>query len=505
MPPRFECQDGGPTSGAVPRMWRINRRQFQSYMRAVFGAQRTENIPSYSAPLGFVDSAPRYSTNSRSYLMNDSELYDVVDASTAISNGLVEMLEREGEACLATEGQAECVQALLTNRARTLFRRSLADEEQNRLLNSYQSIRESVGHLEALSTVFTYLLSSPEFLFINLGPGWADNSEHYAEVVSLLVRERDATPGSYSALAEAPSSEIEAARRAYVRDRIGNPSENDKLIRFFEEYTQYRELLRVFKDQREDRWHNPRNLAGVFRDYLEDVVQRTASSGIYRELITGGRMSFDRHSRPYFGVDAGDGFLDFSAERRGFMTHPAFLVAKSHPSTTNAVARGKFIAETMFCQEIPPVPIEVEAMLPEVPGATMRELLSEHTDGTCAGCHQFLDDPGLALEVYDHLGRFRSTEHGKPILEAGVVNAGQSSPVSFGSAFELVDIIEANQAARECFVLHNFEYWLGRRAEQGDACTLTSMYEELFQNGNYIEMLVTLLTSDSFTQVQEAQ
>lgn len=40
---------------------------------------------------------------------------------------------------------------------------------------------------------------------------------------------------------------------------------------------------------------------------------------------------------------------------------------------------------------------------------------------TCAGCHRPMDSLGLVLEQYDHVGRFRTIEAGKPVDTTGVL------------------------------------------------------------------------------------
>ena len=156
----------------------------------------------------------------------------------------------------------------------------------------------------------------------------------------------------------------------------------------------------------------------------------------------------------------------------------------------------------MMCVTIPPVPIGVVALLPDTPGATMRERLSEHSREPCSGCHALMDDVGLSLERYDDLGRYRETEHGRPIETAGTLRGGDSEAM-FTDTFSLIDALAASREARECFVLQNFEYWLGRRATQADGCALVRMYEALHEAGDYVEMLLVLFSSDSFLAQQE--
>jgi len=67
----------------------------------------------------------------------------------------------------------------------------------------------------------------------------------------------------------------------------------------------------------------------------------------------------------------------------------------------------------------PPPPPDV----PSLPGdgsddtpKTMRERMAQHrASPTCAGCHRIMDPIGLALENFDAVGAWRTTDAGQPI------------------------------------------------------------------------------------------
>ena len=50
----------------------------------------------------------------------------------------------------------------------------------------------------------------------------------------------------------------------------------------------------------------------------------------------------------------------------------------------------------------------------------MRERLAEHrSNPSCASCHNLIDPVGFSLENFDAVGRWRTSEDGKPIDAAG--------------------------------------------------------------------------------------
>jgi hypothetical protein len=84
---------------------------------------------------------------------------------------------------------------------------------------------------------------------------------------------------------------------------------------------------------------------------------------------------------------------------------------------TDPVQRGRFVVESMPCRTVPELPIgQVPDLRDLGPNATVRDRLKMHAaDPACAAFHKLMDPIGLALEGYDHLGRFPTTEAGKPV------------------------------------------------------------------------------------------
>jgi len=64
---------------------------------------------------------------------------------------------------------------------------------------------------------------------------------------------------------------------------------------------------------------------------------------------------------------------------------------------------------------LPPAPEEVPALVPDLTGVdTPRAQLDRHReDPKCFSCHQLMDPPGLALESFDIIGRYRKDYGGK--------------------------------------------------------------------------------------------
>ena len=132
-----------------------------------------------------------------------------------------------------------------------------------------------------------------------------------------------------------------------------------------------------------------------------------------------------------------DGWMPFtlppSDARAGILAQPSFLSLHSHPGRSSPTLRGKALREIFLCQKVPDPPGNVNFKLVQDTSnpnyKTARQRLTAHrTSPTCAGCHKIMDPVGLAMENFDSIGGFRSTENGAAIDAGGdIVVRGSSS------------------------------------------------------------------------------
>jgi hypothetical protein len=117
-------------------------------------------------------------------------------------------------------------------------------------------------------------------------------------------------------------------------------------------------------------------------------------------------------------------------QRGGLLSHGALLATTSYPDRTSPVLRGKWLLDNIFGVPVPPPPPGVSTNLAETkagaPPASIRERLAQHrTSPTCASCHSVIDPVGFALEHFDAIGGWRTTdESGKPVDSSGVTPNG---------------------------------------------------------------------------------
>ncbi|MBL8955573.1 MAG: DUF1588 domain-containing protein [Myxococcaceae bacterium] len=163
--------------------------------------------------------------------------------------------------------------------------------------------------------------------------------------------------------------------------------------------------------------------------------------------------------------------------RLGVLTQVATIASHSGPTTTRLVKRGVFFTRKALCMSLGAPPPDVVTTLPTEGGDTERARIENATTpARCQGCHAYINPFGFALENYDAIGRWRTTDDGHPIdprvtvpwLDEGELTA--DSPVAALKAFT------SSARFKQCFVKQLFRYYVGRDELPSDAPLLRDMF-----------------------------
>ena len=117
-----------------------------------------------------------------------------------------------------------------------------------------------------------------------------------------------------------------------------------------------------------------------------------------------------------------------AARRLGLLGHGSILAVTSYGNRTSPVLRAKWLLENVLGTppappppDIPPLPAGGEAGEPR----TVRERLAQHrANPACAACHAPMDPLGFALENFDAIGRWRTSDAGFPVDASAVLADG---------------------------------------------------------------------------------
>jgi hypothetical protein len=217
--------------------------------------------------------------------------------------------------------------------------------------------------------------------------------------------------------------------------------------------------------------------------------------------------------------------------RKGFLTHPAWLIAHAQNTETDPVIRGKFIREKLLAGTIPDIPITVDAVIPEDHHATLRTRLASATEASyCWKCHEQMNPLGYPFEAYDDFGRFRLQESLEspgnlvkknpdkapnrnhlldlrdvyktlPVDATGYLKGTGDTKLDgeIKDALDLAERLGKSRRVRQSIIRHAFRYFMGRNESLFDSKTLIDAEQAYLESGGSFDALIlSLLTSDSF-------
>ena len=147
----------------------------------------------------------------------------------------------------------------------------------------------------------------------------------------------------------------------------------------------------------------------------------------------------------------------------GLISQSAILNLTSDEVATNPILRGAWILEEMLGVPLRVPPADVAAFEPDLRSAkTIKEQLQAHKAlKSCASCHTDMDPLGLALEMYDNIGQFRTHYKNNKQVDAEV----ELFEETVNNSEDYKAVIRASKS--EIFVMNLaeklLEYFLKRR------------------------------------------
>jgi hypothetical protein len=412
---------------------------------------------------------------------------------------------------------------------RVLLRDPTAEELQRTIAFAKTSMA-SDGQLLGVRNMVSAVLLHPESLYRSeQGNGQAD--EHgrvmlaprelaFAIAYSLTdTRPDDALLKAADNGRLTTREEVETQVKRIISDaKIAKP----RILGFFREYFEYGGAVDVFKDVALNRNHAPDVLVSDTDQLIMHIYQR--DKNVLRELLTTNKSFVQHKIDPKTKKSARAPSKQLGAhlaynlppdwkwipdqpielpgsQRAGILTQPAWLVAKSGNFDNDAIRRGLWVRAKLLGGSIPDIPITVDAQLPNDDTLTLREKMKVTKAAYCWKCHQNTNPVGLPFEMFDHFGRWRTKELGKPVMTSGAINNSgvKALNVDVPDAVRMLHKLADSPRVRQVFVRHAFRYFMGRNETLNDAATLRRADTDYVNSGGSMKSLIaSLLTSDSF-------
>jgi mono/diheme cytochrome c family protein len=417
--------------------------------------------------------------------------------------------------CRPANAQQElpCARQILSALSRNAYRRPMSDNDLETLLSFYQRGRNDRGSFDAgIESALQFLLASPEFLFrIEADPaGVPDGGSYRIDDLALASRLSfflwSSIPDDQLVnLASQKKLHEPAVLEQQVKRMLADPKADALIANFAEQWLFLRNLkssapnLDAFPD---------------FDDNLRQAMKQETElffGSVIREdrnvtdLLTADYTFVNERLARHYGIPGiyGSQFrrvhIDNPA-RRGLLGQASILTVTSYPARTSPVQRGKWILTNIL--GIPPTPPP-----PNVPELkdngenskplSLRERMELHRANTvCAGCHKVMDPIGFALENFDAIGRWRTTDDGSLINPAGTLFDGSQvdGPVALRNMLASRPDVFVGVMTEKLLT-----YALGRGLDYSDMPAVRKIVRDAGANGFRFSALVNgVVTSPPF-------
>jgi hypothetical protein len=460
--------------------------------------------------------------------------FDAIGAATLpMSIDPVEFYERSAEAVAeavlsapqriadhapcVTAGSAvdTCYEEVARNVGRLLWRRALADEEVASLVDVAKFAAAWEGEddfHDAIKYELSALLQSPAFLYIT-EVGVPDEKTKFRKLDPIELASRMSffllgrTPdGALLDQAESGGLETEEEIRATAEYMLAGDEAKVSLDAFYDELFRLRNLADTAKNAELFPAWTP-TLAEAMRTetlmLIDDVVWKGDAD--FRTMFSADYTYVNAELATLYNVPppSGTGFekvtLPEVQHRAGYTSQGAFLTHQSGPRRNSPTKRGKFVLSVLLCRTVKPPPPDVVPQLPENPpgNPSLQELLEQHMkDPSCSNCHGQTDPIGFAFEFYDAIGRFRTTDNGKPVSGKGeVATIGEWS-----NATELGNVLAESDELAPCMVRNLVRGKLGWIEGSKQNPDVKVLSESMAEQGHSLKTLLVEMTSSRLFQ-----
>jgi hypothetical protein len=342
--------------------------------------------------------------------------YNPAGISTTASRSLIYACDPK------TAGESACARKITENLARRAFRRPVTTEEVDRLLTFYSFGREGGGTFDqGVEQIVAAVLSSPEFLYRSISDGKAEVALTDLELASRLSFFLWNTGPDDELLTLAANRGLTkpGALEKQVARMMSDPKASSLVTSFAMKWLTLADLDAV----KPDPMYFPEFSEALRRDFGREA--ETFISSILLEdrsvvdLLTADHSFLNERLARHYGISGIYGnqlrrVTLTNTERWGLLGKGAVLLRTSYGDRTSPVLRGAWVLDKLMGTPPSPPPPNVTTNLDLKAGEkpkTIRARLEQHREQrSCLQCHGVIDPPGLPLENFDAIGRWRTTD-----------------------------------------------------------------------------------------------
>lgn len=377
-------------------------------------------------------------------------------AAIEVANHVIDRLDGYAGVRNEDKDRASKVEAFCRSFVQMAFRRPLTEEEKQ--LYVARHFKEAKDVETAVKRVVLLALKSPQFLYLGLEP---DKANPYAAATRLSYGLWDSLPDK-ELLKQAAEGNLSTPEQVeqQAKRMLSDHRARSKMQYFLHHWLQMDHVEDVSKDSQMYPGFTPEIIADLRTSlnlFLDDVVWSGGSD--YRQLLLSDNLYVNERLAKFYGVKA-DAESDFvkvkldPKQRSGVVTHPYLLAAFSYQKSTSPIHRGVFLTRKIVGRALKPPPVAVAFEDSKFPAnLSMREKVAELTKSqNCQTCHAVINPLGFSLELYDAVGRFRTTENGKPVNSVADYITDEGEKVRLAGARDVAEFAVSSDLAQNGFI-----------------------------------------------------
>jgi mono/diheme cytochrome c family protein len=187
------------------------------------------------------------------------------------------------------------------------------------------------------------------------------------------------------------------------------------------------------------------------------------------------------------------------SQRGGLLTQGSVLTIGG--DNASMVTRGLFVLHDLLRGVVKdPPPCVNTTPVPTRPGLTQRLIAQGRIESdACGGCHSRFEPLAFGLERFDGLGSYAEQDkHGNELRDDGeILVPGQSGPIRYGSARELMDTLAGQDRVKESLTWKVVQFAIGRPPTAENAREIQRIHDAAqAAGGSYRDTMRAIALSD---------
>jgi len=419
--------------------------------------------------------------------------------------------------CAAGTAADACARQYAAKLAERAFRRPVPEDELNELMAAYQA-GAAISPDDGIATLTQAILFAPSAMYRRELGGTPNgtvaklNSWEMADQLSHFLYSSIPDDGLVTA-AKADSLTTDAGIGAEVDRLLATDRVKKSLSQTMLAWLQTARLAQVTKDAKYADFGALQ--ASMFTEstmFMDSFLW--GQPGSLGDLLTSTHTFVDPGLAKFYGVTypGAAGSTTFvpvdlpKDQRAGVLTQASLLSIKSGPDNTSVIFRGLFVHDKVLC---------LPEISPPQDAATLMKIAEQQMAGQtepqkaayramtspCLACHAQFDPFGLALESFDGIGKYRTTdEKGGPIDPSVDLSAfkdhGLDGKVS--GIVELAQQVRASGKFAACLTSQIMTY-AANEVLHADDCGVQAVGQGLTSgNDKFVDMVRGIVLSPTF-------